>query len=219
MTDLRERVLDVWRRPDAVVLVLIRHGRTEWNATRRFVGRTDVPLDGVGTEQAHQLATLLPGPLDAAYSSPLQRALDTARAIVDDLVVIDDLAELDQGALEGLDASDAFARFPEFFASWAEDPEHAHVPGGETLGALRDRSLRALDGIAARHSPGQVIGVFTHQMVIASTTCAVDGRSLRDWRRYRVGNTGLSAVAWTGAEPPVVRREIVVRDVRLVPGA
>jgi broad specificity phosphatase PhoE len=190
-----------------VVLVLLRHGQTAWNAEQRFLGRSDVPLDAVGLAQARRLAAALPGPLAASYSSPLSRALETARAVAPDPVVLDDLAELNQGELEGLDGPTAFARYPEFFAAWADDPATARVPGGETLESLQARAVRTIDAIADRHEPGDVVGVFTHQMVIATVSCAILGDPLAAWRQHRVQNAGLTAIAWgPGGWEVVVQR-------------
>ena len=109
-------------------LLLVRHGQTEWNASGRFLGQTDVPLDETGRAQAVQLARGLVGRVDAVYTSPAARARETARAIVPDPVQIDGLRELNQGALEGLRFDQALPRFPDFFAAWAEDPACASVP-------------------------------------------------------------------------------------------
>jgi len=196
------------RDQEQVVLLLVRHGQTSWNATRRFLGRTDVPLDPIGLEQARRVGAALAGPLAGVYSSPLSRALQTARAVHSQPVIIDDLVELHQGALEGLDGPTAVARFPDFFRSWAEDPGMAAVPDGERLRDLQDRVLAALADIAGRHRPGQVVGVFTHQMVIASATCAARSEPLARWRSHRVGNTHATALAWTGQGPRVVVQRV-----------
>ena len=59
---------------------LVRHGETEWNSENRMCGRTDVPLSEAGRRQAESLAERLkPIPFEALYSSPLQRARETAR--------------------------------------------------------------------------------------------------------------------------------------------
>lgn len=190
------------------MLVLVRHGQTAWNASRRFLGQTDIPLDTLGLDQARRAAARLVHPLAGVYSSPLSRALDTARALHPDPVVVDGLAELHQGELEGLDGPTALARFPDFFQAWMRDPAAVRVPGGEGLTELRDRALRALGDIASRHRGGEVVAVFTHQMVIATTTCAARGLPLSAWREQRVGNTHATALAWEQGQPRVVGQRI-----------
>lgn len=188
----------LWRHAEdhgVLVVCLVRHGQTAWNASGRFLGRTDIALDEVGRVQASSFARALPGRFAQIYSSPLARARQTAEALEQPVIEIPDLMELDQGALEGLDGPTAVQRFPEFFLSWREDPEHAQVPGGESLGVLRRRAVAGLRAMVAERRPGEVIGAFTHQMVIAALTCTASGDPLARWRRYRVGNTHLTALA------------------------
>lgn len=86
-------------------LTLVRHGETEWSATGKHTGRSDIPLTAAGAEAARGVAGRLQGlSVSAVWSSPSQRARTTcelagfgARAVVKD-----DLAEWDYGAYEGL---------------------------------------------------------------------------------------------------------------------
>ena len=64
--------------------ILVRHGETEWNATGQYQGQTDIPLSETGRAQAAALGKRFETiHVDAVYSSPLQRAYDTARAIAE----------------------------------------------------------------------------------------------------------------------------------------
>jgi broad specificity phosphatase PhoE len=193
---------DVVARGDLAV-ALIRHGRTRWNAERRFLGATDVPLDVVGRAQAFVLAQALPK-FDHVYASPLSRAMDTARALHPDPTPIPAFQELSQGDLEGLTREDAVARFPEFFSQWSADPVSVRVPGGETLEEVADRSLRALQGLVRQHRGGEVIAVVTHQMVIATLLCGLSDTPLRSWRRRTVENASLAVLAWDGGQLSIV---------------
>jgi probable phosphoglycerate mutase len=117
-------------------LVVARHGRTSWNATGRFQGQADPPLDHTGRRQARRLAFRL-GPLRPALvlSSDLRRARATAGYIATATgaaVVVDpDLREVWLGGWEGLDHSEAEVAFPEEYRAWT-----AGLPvrrgGGET---------------------------------------------------------------------------------------
>lgn len=187
----------LWQRArdrEVLILCLVRHGQTSWNASRRFLGRTDIGLDEVGRAQALSFARALPEPFAQVYASPLCRAQQTARCLGVEVIEAPELVELDQGELEGLDGPQAFARYATFFQRWAADPERAMVPGGESLGQLRDRALRGVRRIAAQHRPGQVLGLFTHQMVIAALTCVALDEPLTAWRSHRVENTQLTAL-------------------------
>jgi len=92
--------------PNYSNFIFVRHGQTDWNALGQFQGRTDVPLNSIGIEQAKRASrTLLNRNIDLVVSSPLQRALKTAQIIAGDLgseIEIDDLLiECDFGSLEG----------------------------------------------------------------------------------------------------------------------
>ncbi len=69
-------------KPSGIRIILIRHGETEWNRLHRFQGRSDIPLNPKGNDQAFALALALKNEtITAIYSSPLKRALETASNI------------------------------------------------------------------------------------------------------------------------------------------
>jgi len=109
--------------------------------------------------QAEELAKALDGiPLAAVYTSPLARAIDTARAMTAEPVQVDDLREIDFGDVEGL----AFDAYPsELQAELLSDPTSARFPFGETYGELKERVCLALDELIVRH-PDESIAVVTH---------------------------------------------------------
>jgi len=131
-------------------LLLVRHGETDWNAEGRLQGHTDTALNDFGRRQATTLAEELARErLDAVYASDLARARETAEIVAARIglrVVLDgDLREKDWGSWEGLTPAErdvvAFA--------------------GESTEEHRERILRALRRIAARHPRGRVL-VVTH---------------------------------------------------------
>ena len=178
---------------DSTAVVLVRHGRTAWNHTRRFLGQTDVPLDAEGLRAASELGPVLRGRFAAVYSSPLSRAMQTAACFATEIGVVPGLMELDQGEVEGMKAAEALEAFPAFFEAWAVDPTHARVPGGESLGEVQERALAALRALLVAH-PGERFAVVTHQLVIAALSCAAAGESLRSYSRFTVPNLGLTVL-------------------------
>lgn len=182
-------------RRGARVVALVRHGQTAWNASRRFLGRTDVPLDAIGHAQARALAAAWPHPFDRVVSSPLSRASGTAGYLAAQHDRIDDLQELHQGELEGLHGEEALRRYADFFARWQADPTGLVVPGGESLDQCQERGMAAVEGLLAEAAPGELVGAFTHQMVIATVACRLAGEPLTAWRDHRVGNTMATLLA------------------------
>ena len=102
------------------IIYITRHGETEWNAEGRIQGHTDVPLSERGREQAQMLARRLAGVrIDAAYSSDLSRAAETARVALGErdvpLAFTSDLREYNKGVFEGMTAAEYQRKFPHLF--------------------------------------------------------------------------------------------------------
>lgn len=138
-------------------LLLWRHGRTEWNATGRFQGHLDPPLDDEGRRQAalaapYLLAAGLPPGETVVVSSDLSRAAETAAALTVLLEVplrIDArLREHGMGSWEGLTRDEVAERYPEQFADWiAGRPIRGR--GGEEAAAVAERAVAALADLPA----------------------------------------------------------------------
>lgn len=182
-----------------VPLVVVRHGRTASNVERRFVGRTDVPLDEAGhAEVAQMAARVAPLPRAALYASPLLRARQTAAALGEALLD-PDLQELDQGELEGMRFHDALPRYGDFFQAWDADPTHVRVPGGESMGDCQARGLRAMARIGAAHEPGDPVVIVSHKMLICSLVLGAVGVPLRAFRTIPMHNTAINLFGWSEA--------------------
>lgn len=126
---------------------MLRHGRTAWNAERRFQGHADPPLDEVGRTQAYEVAALIaalrPGVL---VTSDLQRAVQTAAPIgeVTGLPVVIDarLRERSLGHWEGLTRDEVQQRYPDEFADWVGGRDVSRR-GGETREQVATRAWAA----------------------------------------------------------------------------
>lgn len=150
----------------ATTLLLARHGETHWNATRRWQGHEDIPLNDRGRAQARELADLLADePVSAVYASDLQRARETAEIVGNrmGLPVETDprLREIFFGGWEGLTTPEIEHRFPDEVARWRADDGTNAFAGGETYTAMGDRVVAALDEIARAH-PGETVLVVLH---------------------------------------------------------
>ena len=112
-------------------LLLVRHGLSSFNVERRIQGRNDLStLTATGEDQARRMGMALADvPIDAAYSSPLQRAASTTSGILsvrqDGLTpVLDDgLLEIDLEPWSGLTADERAIKDPEGYATWRQRPE------------------------------------------------------------------------------------------------
>lgn len=188
-------------------VVLVRHADTEESARGRCYGRLDVRLSPQGLRQAQALAAALAGPpLAAVYTSPLSRALDTARPIAAaqglEPAVIEALAELDFGEVEGLRYDEIESQRPELFRAWMDEPARVRFPGGEGLPDLRARVVPALAEIRVRHE-GHAVAVVAHGGVIR--VVLADALGLEDGALFRLDQAegGVSVVDWLDGVPLV----------------
>ncbi len=147
-------------------LLLLRHGQTELSAERRYSGRGNPALTDVGRRQAGAAARYLAerGGIAAAFSSPLQRAYDTAataaKALGLDVTVDDGLIETDFGAWEGLTFNEAAERDPELHRQWLRDTGTT-PPGGESFDNVLDRVMEVRERIVAGYQ-GSTVLVVSH---------------------------------------------------------
>ena len=151
-------------------IIIVRHGRTEFNATGRLQGRTDNSLDEVGLAQAEAVAAYLKPELlsDTLFvCSPLLRARQTATAIVNRVGSSFDIderwIELDYGSYEGLRQAEVPANV---WREWRSDSDFA-APQGESLNQVQERVAQACDDLAQRLD-GRTAVVVSHVSPIKS---------------------------------------------------
>ena len=147
-------------------IVLWRHGRTAWNAERRFQGQSDIELDDEGRAQALRAASLLVHLTPSRIiSSDLSRAFATAQALaaLTDLDVITDerLRETFAGEWEGLRRPELLATYGDQVAQWASD-SHARPGGGETRIEVAERMVEAINHYVNELPPQGTLVVATH---------------------------------------------------------
>ena len=179
-------------------LILVRHGKTDWNETGRCQGVSDVPLNPAGIEQADKVAfSLKDESIDRVYSSDLVRAKTTAEKIAAyhsiDVAIRNDLREMDQGIFEGLDFSCIREKYSDVLEHWREDPETLQLPGGESLRGVQQRALDAIEDIRSRFESQNIV-VVSHNMVIGTLLCSFTGNSLKKLRNYIVDEASKSVI-------------------------
>jgi len=179
-------------------LWLVRHGETEWSATGRHTGRTDIPLNTAGRDRATALqATLSAQSFTWVLTSPLSRARETCKlaGFGDHAETDDDLQEWDYGDYEGLTTAQIRDRRPGW-SLWRDG-----CPGGETaadVGARVNRVIARLDaeGDALAFSHGHLLRVLAARWVDLSPE---DGALLA------LETAAVSVLGWE-REQAVVRR-------------
>jgi len=187
-----------------VKIILVRHGETDWNQLRRVQGaNSNTNLSQKGKEQAESLALRLkPERIQAIYSSPLQRALDTARAIADnhqmEVVIEPALTEIDVGELEGIHLEKIGKRLDQLLTSQGE--ALLKMPGGESLAEVQQRVWSTIQRLIGRHSDG-VIVVVSHYFVILTIICSVLNLPLSHIGRLRLGVGSISTITFDGEVP------------------
>ena len=154
-------------------IVLIRHGQTDWNREERLQGATDVPLNDAGRQEARAVAAHLRGgaiPWDVLVSSPLGRAVETARII---------------GAVLGLELAGTCAELVErgfgihegsTLAGLEAQARERILAEGEPADAVARRGLSALRRIRAEH-PGRNVLVVAHGSLIRLTVSELNGEA------------------------------------------
>lgn len=143
-------------------ILLIRHGETDWNASGRWQGMADIPLNSTGQMQAVALASHLKDrPITAIYSSDLQRAAQTARVIAaqHNLGVVEDarLRELNLGDFQGLTLAEITEKFPDEAVRMKQEYMRFVAPNGESRLMLQNRAYAAYLDITAKHPEGEVV--------------------------------------------------------------
>lgn len=145
-------------------ILLVRHGETEWSASGKHTGRSDIPLTDEGRRQAELLAARLSGVrFGRVLTSPLQRATETCRlaGLGDQAATRAELLEWDYGCYEGLTTPEIRAEVPGW-SLWRDG-----CPGGETAGEVGRRAdsvvleLRPLEADAIVFAHGHVLRVLT----------------------------------------------------------
>jgi len=159
-------------------LILARHGETAWNVEKIYRGRSDVGLDEVGIKQAELLGISLSHyGLEAIYSSPLKRALDTAK-IIDhyqkiDTQIAEGLVDFDYGEWQCLPEREVERLYPALLNEWRNNPHKVRMPGGESLEDVQKRAIEVISDVLPNHQ-GSVVLV-SHRVVNKVLICSLLG--------------------------------------------
>lgn len=158
---------------------LVRHGTTDWNKEEIFRGRLDCKLNETGQAEARALAEYFRDiRLQAIYSSPLSRAMETAQAVAEakalQVVPHPEFIDVDFGEWQGLPLKEVREKYSELYRLWRERPEAIHFPGGENLARVRARAWEGLQKVV-RENPDKTALILSHRVVTKVLICTVLG--------------------------------------------
>jgi len=180
-------------------IILARHGETEWNIKEIFRGRIDIELNKTGVKQAKLLAEYLSdSEIDAIYSSPLARALKTAKIIADhhklDVEVTPGLIDLNYGEWQGLAHQEVKNKYKELYVKWIETPHQVIFPSGESLDDVRERAMATVNNVIAEY--GGTVVLVSHRVVNKVLICALLGLDNSHFWNIRLDTCGITTFAY-----------------------
>lgn len=186
-------------------LVLLRHGETEWSASGRHTGRSDIPLTAAGEEQARQAGRALAAyDFAAVYTSPLERARRTAELAGHPAAVVDDnLAEWDYGPVDGRTAKEISAELGREFVVFEDgvrilppDPEHSDGRPGELLDDVYGRAKAVVGRVEETLRDGGRVLVVAHGHLLRVLVTAWLGVDPRLGARFELGTAAISLLGY-----------------------
>lgn len=200
-------------------LIVWRHGETDHNAGGIWQGQLDTALSETGREQARRAAeTLAAYSLSGIFSSDLERAADTARALASRVgleVQYDErLREIHAGQWQGMTAGDVAEQYPEEQAALAAGEDIQRGVDGESLGQVAERIRSALDEVLAGMVQGECAVIVTHgvsgRAVVASLVGldqhqawqSIAGLHNCHWAEVREYSSGWRIAAWNVGSNP-----------------
>jgi|YNPNPStandDraft_1061719.scaffolds.fasta_scaffold03051_10 broad specificity phosphatase PhoE len=193
-------------------LLLVRHGQSYANIAGRWDGWSDDELTPLGRMQSEALARRLVreygGRITALYSSPLNRALQTAQIIGPVLglcpIVVENLKEINFGELSGITLERMAREYPALFARWRDKSDmEFRWPGGEKRSDFFRRVARACDAIILKH-PDEMVLVVAHGGTLRACLAYLLPDQFAQWWGYNVSNCGLTHVSIEGGQARLI---------------
>jgi broad specificity phosphatase PhoE len=186
-------------------LIITRHGQTHWNKKNPGIlqGSSDIELSDEGKEQAKKLALRLKEhEIELIFSSPLKRALSTAKEIKKyhpkaKLIVEKDLTELDFGIFEGLTIEEAKEKFKDIWDAREKDKMNYKIPKGESYIEGEKRALKVLEKIIKLNKDAVIVA---HGAINKLLFKKLLNQSLEEVGKHHFWNTSVSVLNINKAE-------------------
>lgn len=196
-------------------LILVRHGESLGNVTRRMQERED-PLTDRGRAQAREIAAHLRarGDIGAIYASPLARARETSQIIGAAVGIApqprEALAEINVGSAAGMSFEDWSIQFPAEAERWRLGGAGYVFPGGESGRQVGERTAAEMDRIVAAHRDDpRTVAVVSHGGALSWILAHLLGETTEEWPTYEFDNCSLTELVVDGDQATlIVRNEI-----------
>ena len=179
---------------------IVRHGQTDSNTRQKCLGHKDVPMNETGFGQVRRLSEKLRAmSFDAVYSSPLQRAVDTAVAVMENRKNINlsmsyGLIERDYGEWDDMSFDEISAANRDEYMKWMENWIDYRIPGGESANDVQRRVDEAIDKILSEHW-GKRILIVTHLGTARHILSNLLGLTTEQSWRFTLDNAGVAVVS------------------------
>lgn len=198
---------------------LVRHGETEWNKLGKFQGSTDIPLSKEGIVQAQYLSKKLDGNFDYVYTSPLQRAFQTAEIVAAKNgikpIIANNITEVNFGEWEGLTRQEIEKNYPKEFIKWSNDKREAPICGGDL--SILNASIRAKNTILeiVKAHCGKTIVIVAHGGIIKAGLIGLFDWDMTMYQKLFLGNTSINEITFDAALNPII---VKINDTNHLPG-
>lgn len=166
---------------------VVRHGQTAWNLEEVFRGRMDIPLDETGKKEVHLAGEAIKDEtLHAIYSSPLSRSMETAENISKfqnvEVTPLDAIIDISYGEWEGVGLVEVQKKYPDLYDLWLKAPHKVTFPNGESLEAVRVRTMGAIENLLEKHT-NENIALVAHRVPNKVICCSLIGIDMSNfWR-------------------------------------
>ena len=192
--------------PPSTLLLLVRHGQTPTTGTVLPGRAPGLHLSERGRTEAERVAERLLGlPVDAVYSSPLERARETAEPTAAgtglEVNEVTGLTECDFGEWTGAALAD-LARLPQW-QTVQQTPSAFRFPGGESFPEMQERMVGTLKVLCAAHAGGVVV-CFSHADPIKAAVAHALGTHLDLFQRIAVSPGSVSVISYVQGQAAAV---------------
>jgi len=179
------------------IILLIRHGENDW-VGKRLAGRLPgVHLNQVGINQALQLAEILKEcPIHSIYSSPLERAQETAKPLAEflnkSITICENLSEINFGDWQGKTIKQL--RRLKLWETVQKHPSQMHFPNGESFIAAQSRLVECINQIAEQHQAHDIVACFSHSDAIRLLITYYLDMPLDSFQKVHIHTTSISTL-------------------------